>query len=309
MQVPRFFKSAKVDAAHFPYPCNPWFKPPFRTVTTVHDTIPWTDLAYRKSFLTRLYQDRCKNAVKKADQVICVSESAKQEVVRVCKTDTQKITVIYNAVNESFRRPIAPEKRSLILKKYGIDPVKPFFLYVGGYDSRKNVNKTVKVFLSVTASRFEVDFVLAGGKCLDDKLYESYDYLTKLKNDTSVGTERGKLIMTGFVEESDLPALYQSAFTFLNLSKHEGFNLPLLEACANGLPAVVSDLPVHHEVAGETPVYCHPDDTDCLRLHLTKLLDNSAYYQKQKQKAENFVNKFSWKNSAEKLIGVYKSLL
>lgn len=309
VQVPRYFKKINADLVHFPYPCNPWFKSPFPTVVTVHDTIPWTLPEYRKSLLTRLYQDRCKNAVKKADKVLCVSEWAKKEVAEVCKTNAEKITVIYNAVTESFTQKIPEDEKKAVLKKYGLDSKNPFFLYVGGYDARKNVKKMVKVFLTEIAPEFAVDFVLAGGKCLESKLYESYDELTKLINDTSIKSEKGKMAVTGFIDESDLPVLYQSALAFLNLSKKEGFNLPLLEACASGLPAIVSDLPVHHEVAGETAVYCHPDDEKCLQIHMKELLKDSAYYLKQKQKAESFVNNFSWKSSAEKLIWVYKSLL
>lgn len=309
IRVPRLFRERKVDLAHFPYPCNPWTRQPFPSVVTVHDTIPWTLPEYRKSFLTRLYQDRCKNAVKRAAHVLCVSESAKKETEDVCEVKGDNMSVIYNAVTDSFSQKIPANERRAVLKKYGINTEKPFFLYVGGYDTRKNVKLLLDAYLETVAPAHNIDFVLAGGKILNDKLYESYDHLTKLTNDTSLKPEKGKITITGFVDEKDLPALYQSAFAFLNLSKKEGFNLPLLEACASGLPAVASDLPVHHEVAGNTATYCNWDDESCLKIHLKKLAGDSAYYQKQKQKAEVFQNRFSWKDSAEKLFWVYKSLL
>ena len=102
-----------------------------------------------------------------------------------------------------------------------------YFLYVGGYDERKNVEMLVKAYLSDIAPEYDVNLVLAGGKSLDDRLYESFDNLTNMKNSTSLTT-------TGFVDENDFPALYQSSFAFLNLSKKEGFNLPIIEALLSG---------------------------------------------------------------------------
>jgi glycosyltransferase involved in cell wall biosynthesis len=309
VQVPKYLLKRGATVIHFPYPSNPWWKFPKPVVVTVHDTIPWTMDSYRKSFLTRLYQDRCKNAVKKADYILTVSESTKKDVGEVCDVPMEKISVSYNGISHVFRERVGDEARGKILRKYNIDSSKPYFLYVGGYDERKNVEMLVKAYLSEIAPEYAVNLVLAGGKSLDDRLYESFDNLTKLKNNISLRAKKGNIVTIGFVDENDLPALYQSSFAFLNLSSHEGFNLPLLEALVSGTPVIVSDLPVHHEVAGDSAIYCHPDDQKCLTVHMKNMLDDPAYSQKQKQKAEGFLCPYTWAKTAEKVIAVYKKFL
>lgn len=309
VQVPAFFAKENVDLMHFPYPCNPWIRKKIPTVVTVHDTIPWVMPEYRKSFLTRLYQDRCKNAVKRADKIITVSESSKNDICETCKVKPEKIRVIHNAVKESFKIRLTPEERSERIAKYGITPDKPFILYTGGFDSRKNVKMVVDVFIEKIAPEYDVDLVLAGGKSLETALYDSFDDLTKLQNNTSFKSNKGKIVATGFIEETDLPALYQSAFAFINLSKKEGFNLPLLEALISRIPVIVSNLPVHHEVAGENAIFCKCDDRNCVIYHLKKLIDDTAYYQKQKQKAESAEFEFSWETSAKETMQIYKSAI
>ncbi len=309
VQVPIFFEKKKVDLIHFPYPSNPWIKRKIPAVVTVHDTIPWVMSEYRKSFLTRLYQDRCKNAVKRADRIVTVSGSSKNDIHETCGIPSEDIYVIHNAVEDVFKTMLNPEEREKRLSKYDIEADRPFILYTGGFDARKNVESILKVFLEEIAPGHDIDLVVAGSKSLESKLYDSFDDLTKLQNNTSFKSNKGKIIVTGFIDETDLPALYQSAFTFINLSKKEGFNLPLLEALISRVPVIVSDLSVHHEVSGDNAIFCKYDDRKCLSFHLKKLLTDTAYYQKQKQKAESAEFDFSWETSAKATMQIYKSVI
>ncbi|MBU0667934.1 glycosyltransferase family 4 protein [Patescibacteria group bacterium] len=311
VQVPRLFKKRGVDIAHFPYPSNPWlgFKKP--VVVTVHDTIPWTMAAYRKSFLTRLYQNRAKKAVKKADAVVTVSNSSKKEIVKVCGVKEGLVHVINNAPGSAFA---ATEKgdgvsHKEILQSYGIDPEKPYFLYIGGYDERKNVRSLMEVYMREIAPNFEVNFVLAGAKSLNNPLYGSFDDLTKAINGSSLRTYRGNMVVTGYLAEKDLPALYQSSFAFLTFSNREGFNLPLAEAAAAHTVIIASDLPVHWEIAGDAPIFCPPDDKKQLSTLMKKVIADKAFYKKQKQKMKDYVSPFSWEKSARQLMELYKKII
>ncbi len=309
VQVPVFFEKEKVDLMHFPYPSNPWIKRKTPTVVTVHDTIPWVMPEYRMSFLTALYQDRCKNAVKRSDRIITVSESSKKDISETCNVNPEDIYVIHNAVEDSFRGKLTPYEKRRNITKYGINADKPFILYTGGFDARKNIKMILDVFMEEIAPEHDVDLVLAGGKSLESKLYDSFDDLTKLQNNNSFKSNKGFIVATGFIEETDLPALYQSAFTFINLSKKEGFNLPLLEALTSRIPVIVSDLPVHREVAGKNAIFCKSDDRNCLSYHLKKFLEDTAYYRKQKQKADSAEFIFSWETSAKETMQIYKSVI
>ena len=298
VQLPTFFKNAGVDLVHFPYPSNPWkgFEKP--VVVTVHDTIPWTLAAYRKSFLTRLYQDRACNAVKKADHVLTVSETSKHEIEALCETNN--VSVIYNAPTIGIG-----ERQKSVLKKYGI--VEPYFLYVGGYDKRKNVGTIVQAFQKI-APHFGVKLVLAGGKLFNDSLYSSFDELTKEEKQDSLLVQKGEIIRTGFVDTADLAAIYRSSFAFLNLSEKEGFNLPILEAAVNKTPVIASDIGVHHEVIGDYAQYCSVHDSDGLAELMKKMLTDTNFYQNQKQLLEDYKCPYSWEKSAQQLINLYNKL-
>ncbi len=308
-QVPQFFKTKEVDLVHFPYPCNPWngFGKP--VVVTVHDVIPWESAAYRRSMTTRLYQDSCRFAVKKADHIFSVSLASRADVARMCKVPESKISLSYNAPAPDFSNKISEEERLKILQKYHIDPSRRFFLYVGGYDQRKNVETLVRVFKASVGPFYDVDLVLAGGKSVEDPLYASFDLLTNHNREGSLGLQKGKLVPTGFVAEEDLPALYQSAFLFVHLSTQEGCNLPLLEAAVSGTPMIASDIAVHHEMVGKLVQFVPSHDEKKIAECFAEFLNDSNFYQLQKQKLSAYVCPFTWKKTAGEVFKTYQQLL
>ncbi len=298
VKLPRFFKKAGVDVVHYPYPSNPWkgfLKP---VVVTVHDTIPWTMAEYRRSFLTRLYQDRARNAVKRATKVVTVSETSKKDIIKVCGVKADDVAVIHNAPPPHFLGKMEDSMKKQVLQKYGINESKPFFLYVGGYDERKNVEHLVKSFVKGVAPEHDVQLVLAGGKSLEGRLYKSFD---SIKNNDAVA-------MTGFVDEADIPALYQSAYGFVNVSMAEGFNLTLVEAAVSGTPMVVSNIPVHHEVMGNAAMYTDPQDEKGLADAIIRLIDDRGFYDSWKDRLAEYDCPYSLKESAKALKELYTKL-
>ncbi len=328
-QVPSFLKHKKVDLFHFPYPANPWRKLNQPVIVTVHDTIPWVLKTYRSSFTTRLYQDQCLKALKYADHIFTVSQTTKTELQELYKPcPKQKISISYNAPANAFFVPlvVAPpgrgdnfltspsgsskeEQKKLILKKYGINTARPYIFYIGGFDERKNVESLVNTFLNDIAPHYEVDLVLAGGKSAPSAICESFDRLTKLKRGGRVKMLRGKLLLTGFITEEDLPALYQSSLVFINLSKKEGCNLPLLEAAVNQVPLIATDIPVHREIVGDVALFCPPDNQKMLASLVVRLLTDKAFYQIQKQKLKSYRCPFYWPDTAEDVMNIYRKLL
>lgn len=307
VKLPRLFMKRGVDIVHYPYPSNPWkgFEKP--VVVTVHDTIPWELAEYRRSFLTRLYQDRARNAVKKADRVVTVSDASKQAIVKCCDVAAKDVTVIHNAPAPQFLQSLSDEKQKEALKRYGIDPSRKYFLYVGGYDARKNVQTLVDVYLRKIACQYPVDLVMVGDKSLNDKLYSSFDDTEKHQKEHS-SKQKADLILTGFVDEADMPALYQAAHAFVNLSMAEGFNLTLVQAAVSHTPMIVSNIPVHHEVIGSSALYVDPHDKKGLASFLKRLITDDPFYSQQKGQLDAYECPYSLEESAKALKTVYKSL-
>lgn len=304
-QVPRFFKEQQVDIAHYPYPSNPWTGSEKPVCVTVHDTIPWSSKAYRRSMTTRLYQDSCRFAVKKADHVFTVSEASKHDVIAACHIPETKISLSYNAPAPQFFQKFPAENRTKILQKYGLNPQHRYFFYVGGYDERKNVGTLIAAFEKYIAPHYEIDLVLAGGKAANDPLYASFDNILHRKQTV----RPGNIHTTGYIEEQDLPSLYQSAFAFVNVSIKEGCNLPLLEALCSGTPVITSDIPVHREMVGHHAVYTGTYDVERLGSFMDQLLRDEQFYLARKEDATGYRSPFSWDQTAKKVYEVYAGLI
>ncbi len=248
IQIPEFFVKEGVDLAFFTYPSNPWTKDWYRgkikTVVTVHDCIPWMHKQYRKGILSRIYHSQTKKAVRLADLVLTVSGNSKNDIEKCCKVDSAKIEVVYNDVSGVYKEPPSKEFAKEVLGRFSLKD-KRFFLYVGGYDERKNVNFLVEEYLKFTAENKGIPLVLAGGKLFQNKLYKSFDKLRNL----------GNIVKTGFLKEEELACLYGNCLAFVNLSRCEGFNLPILEAANCGAAMILSDIPVHREVAKDSAMF------------------------------------------------------
>lgn len=274
-----FFLAEKIDVAFFPYPSSPWskdwYKKGVKTVVTVHDCIPWTNEDYRGGFLSKLYHAQTKKAVKLAGEILTVSQHSKKLIVEVCDVEAEKIHVIYNDVDEAYKRPVDEDFAHEVLKRFRLKRGK-FFLYCGGYDKRKNVNYLLEEYL---ASGSKWPLVLVGEKLFNSKLYESFD-------------EADGVIKTGFLKEQELAALYGSCKAFLHMSKEEGFNIPLLEAANCGAPLVLSNIAVHREIAGGFATFVDISKTSAL----TKILRAGKFVS-----SAGLAKKFSWKKSAEEV--------
>lgn len=248
IQIPEFFMEEGVDLAFFTYPSNPWtrdwYKKEIKTVVTVHDCIPWMNKRYRKGILSRIYHAQTRRAVGLADLVLTVSGSSKKDIEKCCKVDGAKIEVVYNDVSEIYKEPINAEFSKEVLGRFSLKNER-FFLYVGGYDERKNVNFLVDEYLGFAAKHKGFPLVLAGGKLFKNKLYKSFDRLENL----------GNIVKMGFLKEEELACLYGNCLAFINLSKHEGFNLPILEAANSSAAIILSDIPVHREVAEDAAMF------------------------------------------------------
>ncbi len=282
IQVPEKFVKECVDVAFFPYPSNPWtkdwYKRDVKTVVTVHDCIPWQDKRYLRGVLSKMYHGQSRRAVGLADKVLTVSGSSMKDIVEVCGVDKAKIEVVYNDADAVYKE--APEKKycETVLSRFGLKD-EQFVLYVGGYDERKNVKGLIEEW-----KKWEkFPLVLAGGKVMGGKLYKSFE--------ASAG---GGVVKTGFLSEDELNVLYRKCLFFINLSGAEGFNLPILEAANCGASMILSDIPVHREVAEDSALFVKTSVKGSVEKAMDKMLDEK-FRKDLKKKDEVLAKKYSWK--------------
>ncbi len=291
--VPQEMKKWKIDLAHFLYPSNPWARLPFPTIVTVHDVIPWIFPAYRTRWRSKLYQFYARHALKKADHVITPSHFSKKEIVSTLKVKEKNITVIPHGVPPAFPTlgPTVPLRR-------------PFLLYVGGYDERKNVPRLIQAFLKYLAHETAFDLILVGGKKKGLESLITDEYAPRVSATIPV-QPKGHIIFTDQLDARELDILYHQATLLVHPSLYEGFNLPVLEAMAAGLPVAAADIPVNREVTGEHAVFFDPLSIDSIGQTLRSLLANAPFQKILAQDAREKAREYRWEKSAEETLNVY----
>ena len=292
--IPQELKKWGIDLVHFLYPSNPNKKLGIPTIVTVHDMIPWRLREYNQRLRSRFYHAHAKRALKKADHIITVSDFSKDEIKEIIKIADKNLSVTH----------LAPPITYYDNMPSGINLRRKFLLYVGGYDSRKNVPMLMIAYQKFIANHHSIDLILVGGK---NKGLE--DYITDAFTQKVAGRfpvkPKGRIIFTELLQDAELAALYRQAQALVHPSKYEGFNLPLVEAMKYGLPLVISDIPVNREVAGDAGFYLDPSTEDSFGIGLHEFLNNSQLRRELAEKAVIRQKDFDWKETAQQTLDVY----
>jgi glycosyltransferase involved in cell wall biosynthesis len=255
---------------------------------TVYDLIPWT---MRETYLDRWpsaardeYLRRLRALPQWADQLLFISESARQDYLRFEPSIANRSSVIHLAVDltrfQPSRAPIA-------------DGAAPYVFMMGGFDVRKNMDGALEAFATLVqgapAEFAALKFVVACAYTPESKA--EYEALA-----TRLGVA-DRLEMLGFVPDEELPRLYQGAAAFFFPSRYEGFGLPVLEAMACGLPIVTTRVSSIPEVAGELAFYCSPDDPH----DMARALREALHARRDATRRQNTVARartFHWADAA-----------
>jgi glycosyltransferase involved in cell wall biosynthesis len=286
----------KIDVLH-----SPGFASPLlvscRVIVTVHDLIGMV-FPGNLAPLARFYWSRwLPFAVGKADRVIVDSEHTKKDVIRLLGVKPDRIKVVYLGVSDEFR-PIADRGKILnILSKYNIKG--EYILHVGTLEPRKNLERLVTAFDTLKRTHHVPHkLVLVGSK------EWAYPNLLKLINKLDIAKD---IMFTGYMEERDLPVVYNGADIFVFPSLYEGFGLPLIEAMACGVCVVTSNTSSMPEIAGEAAVMVDPYDTAALAGAVYDLISSKEKKALLREKGFIQAKKFNWENTAREILSEYIS--
>ena len=239
-----------------------------RKIVAIHDVKVKVHPEFFSWKFRKWYNFLFKNAVKKADALITVSEFSKQEIVKYYRCDPKKIHVIYSNWRHYSHIPIDTK----VLDKFGLQEKKYYFA-LGSLDPNKNL----KWILSVAETHSEYIFAIGGG--LNRKIFAK---------ETLQATENVKFL--GYLSDTEAKSLMHFCKAFLFPSFYEGFGLPPMEAMAAGAPEIiVSDLPVMHEIFGDSVRYIDPNVCN---------LDQGESDAALKNGNNAILDKFSWEKSA-----------
>jgi glycosyltransferase involved in cell wall biosynthesis len=291
--LPTLLQISPVDLFHGTNYCIPLWAP-CPSVVTIHDLSLFTQSSTHEAENVRRGRRRIPVMARRADRIIVPSEWTKQETVAHLGIREDRISVIYEAARENMH-PVAESEARQVLEKYKL--TKPYLLYVGTIEPRKNLTVLIRAFDQVLRStEHRPTLALCGGRgWLDDNVFRLVD---ELKIGDAVR-------FTGYVPDEDLPALYSQAEMFLYPSLYEGFGLPPLEAMACGAPVITSNTTSLPEVVGEAGLAISPRDWRALAAAIARWLGNPEERLYFRSVGLHRAAQFSWERAANETQTVY----
>lgn len=257
-------------------------------VLTVHDMI---HELYPDQFIDSRFAIKAKKkSIDTADQIICVSENTKKDLINMYDVPEDKIKVIFHG--NSLSKSDEYLKRVELKNLYSI--TKPFLLYVGDRKSSyKNFPMLLETYTAMFSDRF--DLVCFGGGDFNHN---------ELKTIKSIKCSGKVIHLSG--SDHLLVSLYKNAFCFIYPSLYEGFGIPLLEAMGLGCPVIASNTSSIPEVVDKAALFFDPYSKDSLINVIELLISNNSKREKLVNLGFEQEKKFSWDKTAHETFKVYK---
>ena len=275
--------------------------PTERTAVTLYDLIPYLEQEiYLTNPMLSGHYLRKFEALKRAGMIVSISEFSRREALEHTDIPADRIANISSAVDGKFGPlEIALAEKSVLLAKSGIK--KPFLLFTGSFDVRKNHERLVQAFAMIPAALREKHQLVIIGKGKEQQV-------SKLR---SLAQEHGlsdnDLVFVGHVTDSDLVALYNLCSLFVFPSLREGFGLPVLEAMSCGAPTIGSNRTSVPEVIGRADALFDPEDVGDMAEKITSALSNSAFHKDLRRHGLKQARNFSWELSARRALAFFES--
>ena len=251
---------------------------------SIYQNMGWL---YRRKVVPKILE-RCK-------RIITVSNFEKQNIINKLSIPEKRMAMIYNGYNEWFKpfRDVADIYQSYIEKP-------GYFFFLGNTDPKKNTERTLIAYSKyLEKSTIKRKLLMAD---LDKA------YLDGIIERNHIENIRGKIVMPGYIVNSDLPYIYNSAFAFLYTSLRESFGIPLLEAMACGTPVITSNTSSMPEIAGQDAILINPESPEEITEKMLRLETDEEYYNAQKEIGLKRAELFSWRKTAEQLLKLYETV-
>lgn len=294
MRLPGRLRALGIDVLHSTHHTLPLRPIRPRRVVTIHD-LTFFRMPERYPLARRLYmQSSTRASAKVADAIIVPSRTVRDDVVAALGVPQSKLHVVYEAASPLYA-PIAQEDAVAVAARYGITP--PFVLSVGSLEPGKNRTRLIRAMRALRDEGVEATLAIVGQR--------AWRYTRDFRLIEELGlTDRIRYL--GYVEQSDLPALYSAARAFAFPSLYEGFGLPVLEAMACGTPVLTSRVSATAEVASDAALLVDPLSTEEIGDALRRLLADADLRAELRQRGIERAHDFSWARAADETHAVYE---
>jgi glycosyltransferase involved in cell wall biosynthesis len=269
---------------------------------TLYDLIP---LIYRRQYLedptaARWYQSKLGD-LRRAGLWLAISEATRRDGIDWLGLPDDKVINISAAANPFFQQlNLANARVAEVRRRYGLN--KPFVLYVGGPDPRKNTQGIIDAFAKLPAAvRKQHQLAIV--------------YFTQTQEETDALQQfarRAKLppnsvVTPGFIPDDDLLAMYNMCCAFCFPSWYEGFGLPALEAMQCGAAVIGANASSIPEIVGRPDALFNPHDSEDIARVLNKALSDHDFHRSLIESGLEQAKKFSWQESARRAWQAFES--
>lgn len=240
--------------------------------------------------------------LRRAELLLAISNSSRQEGIQYLGFPEERVINISTAADAHFyRKSINPEQQAVVLRRYGIEH--SFVMYTGGVDHRKNIEGLIRAYAKLPASlRKTHQLAIVCSIRQEDRI--RLERLAKKH-----GLSPKELVLTGFVSEEDLVALYNLCKVFVFPSWHEGFGLPALEAMSCGRAVIGANTSSLPEVIGHDEALFDPLSDDSIARKLEQVLTDDEFRQTLERHGIEQAKNFSWDKSAQLAIRAFEACI
>jgi glycosyltransferase involved in cell wall biosynthesis len=251
------------------------------------------------------------------------SEATRRDMTRLLGVPAERVTVVYPGIGPQFR-PLPPEATEPVRRRLGLP--ERFVLFVSTIEPRKNLVRLVEAFAQLDRGPWTVDrpaqpgqsavtsktghrssvfgprsglhLVIVGRKgWMYEPVFEAIERLGLAE----------RVLALDYLDDADLPMVYNLAEVFAYPSIYEGFGFPPLEALACGAVVVASDRSSLPEALGDAALLVPPDDVRAITAALARAIQDQALRRQLSAAGPAQARQFEWQRAARQVLELYRS--
>jgi glycosyltransferase involved in cell wall biosynthesis len=271
-----------------------------RVVVTIHDIIHLLYPEFLPNRLAFFYaRGMIHRSLTRGDRIVAVSQNTRADLMQNFDVDGKKIEVIYNGVEDVFRRQLPEAEIEHWLRSLGI--ARPYLLFVGNPKPHKNLDTLVQAYARArTLAPFTAPLVCVGNR-------SGSEFKIRQRAEQLGLADQVRLL--GHVAQEALPAIYQGATLFLYPTLYEGFGLPVVEAMASGVAVITSNTSALKEIAQSYAHLVDPLDIPAMARAIAQCMADADHRARLASLGRRRAEDFRWEQAARQTLAVYRSVL